>query len=1082
MVKNLTKIKEDNPQNQDLTNKDIKFITILLKLAIVGTFATVVLLLIVVIWSSIFSIQITSLKEYVLYANQDQTKVLGASTKNDSLLTKAVKTVFRPFGKFSLWMIKLNKSEDSLYLDPLEITNINDLFSLDSKGNILFKRPIIFSDGTKLDDEKLLVKTIWKNLKDRPLVVSSLDGVSNDSGNIDLIEGNNIKITGNDDENTLTISSTLAGTSLSTTPTSLAAGVGISVSGSFPNFTVLNTDRGSGQIIFKTISVAGQSDIAADNNSDTLTFSAGSGITLTTSAILDTLTIAAAGGGDSDTLDTFHASQFLRSDTPNSFTSGILTIAAGTTLDVLGTFTCTNCIGDAAVVNTITASNYLPLAGGTIVGAVNMGTNVINNIGNAGTDFTANGGLTLADILTVSSGGASITGGLNLNSGGITNTGAIAGATSINASGTITGNILTNGTITITGGALTGGTTAAFGTSVTSTLFTGTAAVTLSSGVGALNLDSASGSILIATGDSLGIGATDPGSILDINGALTARGMSAPSLSPAGQGRIYFDSGSNVFKVSENGGNYANLVGSGGHQIARVVRTAGDYTTTSTTFVDIDTDNLVINMTTGDSWVLLTLTGSAYITSFGYVQLDFTIDDVRQGQTKGVQQLQATYVAGIQVAWLVQVTAGSHVFRPQWRVSTGSALLRASAAETPLLFAVTELKTNGGGSQTPWTSNINASGYTLYGNETASGNLTLESTSDVAKGYVLLNSNSGNVGIGTTSPDSKVQITGGGLCVGSDVDCNSDNNIEGYVYAAQTAITVYDVAENYPTKDETLEAGEVVSLDQDNAVFVKRSSLAYDSNLIGVISTEPAVLLGGFKTEQSQFLDEIQVPVALTGRVPVKVSTENGPIQPGDPLTSSSTSGVAMKATQSGPIVGKALESYDNADPTAIGKIMVFVSVGWYVQPLDTSGQSLGTNLTSIDTEMLSAGTISTQILIIGGKELKVNEDGVLWLEGSMAIAGDLNVEGVLSAKKVKTDELEVSDKSSGKDFVVAGTISKDIKTDILKERSKVFITFTSDYSPATRYWVTKKIGESFTVHLDQPPNGHTSLDWLVVN
>jgi len=65
---------------------------------------------------------------------------------------------------------------------------------------------------------------------------------------------------------------------------------------------------------------------------------------------------------------------------------------------------------------------------------------------------------------------------------------------------------------------------------------------------------------------------------------------------------------------------------------------------------------------------------------------------------------------------------------------------------------------------------------------------------------------------------------------------------------------------------------------------------------------------------------------------------------------------------------------------------------------------------------------------------------------------------------------------------VVAGTISKDIKTDILKERSKVFITFTSDYSPATRYWVTKKIGESFTVHLDQPPNGHTSLDWLVVN
>ena len=44
--------------------------------------------------------------------------------------------------------------------------------------------------------------------------------------------------------------------------------------------------------------------------------------------------------------------------------------------------------------------------------------------------------------------------------------------------------------------------------------------------------------------------------------------------------------------------------GGDGHQIARVVRTAGDYTTTSTTFADIDTSNLVIDMTTGGSTTL----------------------------------------------------------------------------------------------------------------------------------------------------------------------------------------------------------------------------------------------------------------------------------------------------------------------------------------------------------------------------------------------------------------------------------------------------------------------------------------------
>lgn len=48
----------------------------------------------------------------------------------------------------------------------------------------------------------------------------------------------------------------------------------------------------------------------------------------------------------------------------------------------------------------------------------------------------------------------------------------------------------------------------------------------------------------------------------------------------------------------------------------------------------------------------------------------------------------------------------------------------------------------GGGAQTPWTSNINAAGYTLYGNSIAGGNLTLSSTSDVTKGKIYFSSTS----------------------------------------------------------------------------------------------------------------------------------------------------------------------------------------------------------------------------------------------------------------------------------------------------------------------------------------------------
>jgi len=74
--------------------------------------------------------------------------------------------------------------------------------------------------------------------------------------------------------------------------------------------------------------------------------------------------------------------------------------------------------------------------------------------------------------------------------------------------------------------------------------------------------DSAGDSLVIANGGNVGIGTTSPGTILDIAGALTSRGMSAPPVSSSGQGIIYFDSTSNTFKVSENGGSFSNLVGS----------------------------------------------------------------------------------------------------------------------------------------------------------------------------------------------------------------------------------------------------------------------------------------------------------------------------------------------------------------------------------------------------------------------------------------------------------------------------------------------------------------------------------------
>jgi len=71
------------------------------------------------------------------------------------------------------------------------------------------------------------------------------------------------------------------------------------------------------------------------------------------------------------------------------------------------------------------------------------------------------------------------------------------------------------------------------------------------------------------------------------------------------------------------------------------------------------------------------------------------------------------------------------------------------------------------GSQTPWTANENAAGYSLSGNTTNNGNLTLDSTSSATKGYTIINPTGGNVGIGNSTPAATLSLGTAGTRAGS---------------------------------------------------------------------------------------------------------------------------------------------------------------------------------------------------------------------------------------------------------------------------------------------------------------------------
>ena len=116
------------------------------------------------------------------------------------------------------------------------------------------------------------------------------------------------------------------------------------------------------------------------------------------------------------------------------------------------------------------------------------------------------------------------------------------------------------------------------------------------------------------------------------------------------------------------------------------------------------------------------------------------------------------------------------------------------------------------------------------------------------------------------------------------------------------------------------EPGDVLVISTITDRAVELSARPYATTVIGVYSTQPAVLAGA--PDQNDPLGGI--PVAITGIVPCKVSAENGAIQRGDLLVTSGRRGYAMRAGANPPqgtVLGKAMGEL--TDGTGVIQILV---------------------------------------------------------------------------------------------------------------------------------------------------------------
>jgi hypothetical protein len=148
---------------------------------------------------------------------------------------------------------------------------------------------------------------------------------------------------------------------------------------------------------------------------------------------------------------------------------------------------------------------------------------------------------------------------------------------------------------------------------------------------------------------------------------------------------------------------------------------------------------------------------------------------------------------------------------------------------------------------------------------------------------------------------------------------------DGHVHANSFDPAGGDVAEMFPGVGPAslFEPGDVLALSTSNPGAVQLIDSPYLTLISGVYATDPGIRLNREESNSNSDL-----PVGLVGVVPTKVTSENGPIQVGDLLVSSSTAGCAMKGTPSdigpGMLLGKAMDTYSG---TGIGKINVLLTL-----------------------------------------------------------------------------------------------------------------------------------------------------------
>ncbi|NQV12160.1 hypothetical protein HQ524_02250 [Candidatus Uhrbacteria bacterium] len=513
-----------------------------------------------------------------------------------------------------------------------------------------------------------------------------------------------------------------------------------------------------------------------------------------------------------------------------------------------------------------------------------------------------------------------------------------------------------------------------------------------------------------------------------------------------------------------------NTVSSGNHRYNGILSTV--------TANNIDNDTLVSGITAS-----VTLTGTAPVSpneeNVTGSNVSVNVTDGTSKFAKGIVYNGSTIYNGAagSTAWTgskngLSVTGGSIT-----RASTFDGLVSADGGSITTAFGASlAIEDIGAGSITNAISlNLQATGGTAY-------NYAMY----VAKGAVHIDGSAfagapatpptfGNVATnsdGTLFVYGDTEIFNGALCVGGATTCASaSGSTAGEIYAdGAINATDFDLAEMF-NSNEYLVAGDIITVDGEQDETIRRAQPG--DTILGAISTAPGLVLG--------WGGENQYPVALAGRVPVKVSDENGPIAIGDRVTLGNTAGIGMKATEAGETLGIAMQA---SNGVANDAIIIFIQPQYWngnPQEVISVTEQIPSSVVQTNNILVVSDNVISNIASLRGMNWSVNSEGIFTTEGTydLKTKGHQNKDVITHAVTGLENYITMAGTTvvEGNSAVIEFEKINPEFNDVIEADSTIFVTATMSNGSGNVY-VTDKTMNGFTLHRESGTG--TEIDWIV--